>query len=57
MSKNINVNPDHYKVAGRERPGEDVNHQQNKRELAMQEKALERQRQKAGKRRGNSKTK
>jgi len=21
MSKNINVNPDHYKVAGRERPG------------------------------------
>jgi hypothetical protein len=57
MSKNINVNPDHYKVAGRERPGEDVNHQQNKRELAMQEKALGRQRQKAGKRRGNSKPK
>lgn len=24
MSKNINVNPDHYKVAGRERQGEDV---------------------------------
>lgn len=21
MSKHINVNPDHYKVAGRERPG------------------------------------
>ena len=26
MSKNINVNPDHYKVAGRERQGENVVH-------------------------------
>ena len=24
MSKNINVNPDHYKVAGRERPGKNL---------------------------------
>ena len=24
MSKHINVNPDHYKVAGRERPGHAV---------------------------------
>jgi hypothetical protein len=24
MSKNINVNPDHYKAAGRERPGHDL---------------------------------
>ena len=24
MSKHINVNPDHYKVAGRERPGSPV---------------------------------
>jgi hypothetical protein len=24
MSKRINVNPDHYKTAGRERQGEDV---------------------------------
>ena len=24
MSKRINVNPDHYKVAGRERPGNTV---------------------------------
>jgi len=24
MSKHINVNPDHYKVAGRERPGHDL---------------------------------
>lgn len=27
MSKHINVNPDHYKVAGRERQGEEVVHQ------------------------------
>lgn len=44
MSKHINVNPDHYKVAGRERPGEDIQHERSKRELAMEEKALERQR-------------
>jgi hypothetical protein len=30
MSKNINVNPDHYKVAGRERQGENVVHQVEK---------------------------
>jgi hypothetical protein len=24
MSKRINVNPDHYKVAGRERPGDAI---------------------------------
>jgi hypothetical protein len=24
MSKSINVNPDHYKVAGRERPGDAI---------------------------------
>jgi hypothetical protein len=33
MSKNINVNPDHYKVAGRERQGEDVVHEVEKREI------------------------
>lgn len=43
MSKRINVNPDHYKVAGRERPGEDIVHEQHKRELAIQEKMRERQ--------------
>jgi hypothetical protein len=32
MSKNINVNPDHYKVAGRERQGQDVVHEVEKRE-------------------------
>jgi hypothetical protein len=30
MSKNINVNPGQYKVAGRERPGEDVVHRDQK---------------------------
>ncbi len=30
MSKRINVNPDHYKVAGRERPGDDVVASENK---------------------------
>ncbi|MGH9159245.1 MAG: hypothetical protein ACRD2X_04585 [Vicinamibacteraceae bacterium] len=34
MSKRINVNPDHYKVAGRERQGEDVVHQIEKQEIA-----------------------
>lgn len=43
MSKNINVNPDHYKVAGRERQGEDIGQEQNKRELAMERKALKKQ--------------
>jgi hypothetical protein len=33
MSKNINVNPDHYKVAGRERQGEHVIHQIEKAEI------------------------
>ena len=42
MSKNINVNPDHYKVAGREHPGDGLHQEQNKRELKMEEKALER---------------
>jgi len=33
MPKN-NVNPDHYKVAGRERPGEDIPQAQQKETLA-----------------------
>jgi len=32
MSRNINVNPDHYKVAGRERQGENVIHEIERRE-------------------------
>jgi hypothetical protein len=34
MSKYINVNPDHYKVAGRERQGENIVHRLEKREIA-----------------------
>lgn len=47
MSKRINVNPDHYKVAGRERQGEDVVHPLEKREikrLGREEKRPPRQR-------------
>ena len=32
MSRRINVNPDHYKVAGRERQGENVVHEVERRE-------------------------
>jgi hypothetical protein len=32
MSKHINVNPDHYKVGGRERQGENVIHEVERRE-------------------------
>lgn len=43
MSKCNNVNPDHYKVAGRERPGKDVAADLEKQKLG-QAKALERKR-------------
>jgi hypothetical protein len=43
MSKNINVNPDHYKVAGRERQGEDILHEDAREELARAEKRRGRQ--------------
>jgi len=33
MNKKINVDPDHYKVAGRERQGEDVVHEVERREI------------------------
>jgi hypothetical protein len=49
MSKRINVNPDHYKVAGRERPGNAV--AKAPKEFGDDEKARERwqrSRQKAG---------
>jgi hypothetical protein len=32
MSRRINVNPDHYKVAGRERQGENIVHEVERRE-------------------------
>ena len=34
MSKRINVNPGNYKVAGRERQGEDVVHDRQKQKLS-----------------------
>ena len=36
MSRNINVNPGHYKVAGRERQGEDIIQQDQKQLYASQ---------------------
>jgi hypothetical protein len=44
VSKRINVNPDHYKLAGRERQGDNVVHSRQKREMAMEEKLRTRQR-------------
>jgi len=35
MSKKNNINPDHYKTAGRERPGEDIIHDVYKRRYAL----------------------
>lgn len=40
MSKNINVNPDHYKGAGRERQGEDIV-QSAERKVLKQQQALD----------------
>ena len=37
MSKNNNVNPGQYKVAGRERQGEDINPQEEKAALKQQQ--------------------
>ena len=42
MSKNINVNPDHYKVAGRERQGEDVVQPEQRKTMTQQQAELER---------------
>jgi hypothetical protein len=39
MSKKNNVNPDHYKTAGRERPGEDIVHDAYKRWYAQSRSA------------------
>lgn len=35
MGKKNNVNPDHYKEEGRERPGQDINQQINKQRFAQ----------------------
>jgi hypothetical protein len=39
MSKQSNVNPNHYKQAGRDRPGEDIVHEQERAELERAEQA------------------
>jgi hypothetical protein len=39
MSKNINVNPGQYKVAGRERQGEDIVHPDERQELSRLKQA------------------
>jgi hypothetical protein len=41
VSKNINVNPGNYKVAGRERQGEDIVHEAEKQTYARHQKPLE----------------
>ena len=35
MGKKSNVNPDHYKTAGRERQGEDIAQEQHRQEYAQ----------------------
>ncbi len=35
MGKKNNVNPDHYKEEGRERPGQDINQEINKQKFAQ----------------------
>jgi hypothetical protein len=50
MSKNINVNPGQYKVAGRERMGENLGQEKSKQALAKGREA-EQPKRKAGKKR------
>ena len=40
MSKKNNVNADHYKLAGRDRPGDDILHAQNKQKVRRAKAAL-----------------
>ncbi len=44
MSKNINVNPGQYKVRGRERQGEDIDHSKERAQLAKSEERAARAR-------------
>jgi hypothetical protein len=44
MSGKNNVNPDHYKVAGRDRQGEDIVHDKQKQSMAQERARLARQR-------------
>ena len=43
MSNKNNVNPDHYKVAGRDRQGEAVVHDRQRQSMAREEARLARQ--------------
>jgi type I restriction-modification system DNA methylase subunit len=43
MSKNINVNPGQYNVAGRERPGEDIVHDRENAKASLNEHELREQ--------------
>lgn len=42
MSAKNNVNPDFYKVAGRDRPNENVLHERQKQSMAQEQERLER---------------
>jgi hypothetical protein len=42
MSKNINVNPGQYKVAGRERQGESVPHDRERQRLSLTKRSATR---------------
>ena len=42
MSSKNNVNPDYYKIAGRDRPNENVVHEQEKQSMAQERERLER---------------
>lgn len=42
MSSKNNVNPDHYKTAGRDRPHENVIHEKQKQSLAQERERLQR---------------
>ena len=44
MSGKNNVNPDFYKVAGRDRPNETVIHERQKQSMAQERERLERRR-------------
>jgi hypothetical protein len=43
MSKNINVNPDHYKTGGREPQGQEVVHDLQRQKLTRERANLEKQ--------------
>lgn len=48
MGKKNNVNPDHYKEEGRERPGQDINQQINKQKYAQAQAELRMQNKQGG---------